>query len=105
MLCDLGQAESDTDGVALEVKRPGTFPYTAPELREAPKEADARADIYAVGLIAHVMFTGRLPEADGAAAATFPSQRIADWITHAIDPNPARRPADGQAALDALDLG
>lgn len=104
VLCDLGQAVSDTAGVAQEEKRPGTFPYAAPELREAPAPADARADIYAIGLIAHVMFTGRLPDSDLASDVRFPSQRIADWIAAAIDPDPARRPADGDAARAALGL-
>jgi len=39
----------------------GTFEYMAPEQRERSKEADARADIFATGVVLYEMLAGELP--------------------------------------------
>jgi tetratricopeptide (TPR) repeat protein len=66
MLLDFNlAADTQHDGRAAAALVGGTLPYMAPEaleaLRRRPQPADARGDIYALGVILHELLTGRHP--------------------------------------------
>lgn len=66
MIADFGIARFEEGELltAVETKdseKLANFQYAAPEQRRRGAPADCRADIYALGLILHEMFTGRVP--------------------------------------------
>jgi serine/threonine-protein kinase len=65
--------------------------YAAPEQEAEPETADARADLYSVGVILHRLVTGLLPE-DGISEAEFFSDVWRDRPGHARG---RRRPGSG----------
>ena len=95
----------------------GTVAYIAPEIATTA-EADARSDIYSVGIMLYEMLTGQVPWA-GESPLQIASHHVSDdvpspsaaqpWIPREIDDlvaaltarDPANRPAD---ASDAIDL-
>ena len=63
----------------------GTLPYMAPEQFENPHRVDARADIYAFGVVLYSMISGTLPFRGGS---------LARWRRqHASHPPPSVVPA------------
>src|SRR6185503_6149293 len=62
-----------TSGMAI-----GTPAYMAPEQLAGDPAADHRVDIYAVGLLAHELFTGGSPFAESSPAATMAAQLTRD---------------------------
>jgi eukaryotic-like serine/threonine-protein kinase len=96
----------------------GTAAYISPE-QAAGEPAGAASDVYSFGVILFRMLTGRLPfEADNALALVDMHRRAAPPAVETLQPeaapalaaltaaalrkDPARRPADGAALLDAL---
>ena len=71
-----------TLGVAL-----GTPAYMSPEQATADPSVDHRADIYAVGVMAYELLTGRLPFDGGS-----PQQTLARHVTETPDPVSKYRP-------------
>lgn len=58
-----GEGKSNLTGTGMMM---GTPSYMSPEQLNAPKDADARFDVYAFGIVAYEALTGRCPfEADG----------------------------------------
>src|SRR6185295_17732666 len=76
-----GRQQLTTAGVAL-----GTPAYMAPEQAAANPNIDHRADIYAVGVMAYEMLTGRTPFDDAA-----PEAVLAAHITQTPEPVTTRR--------------
>ena len=73
----------------------GTPGYMAPEQLRSTKDVDARADIWALGVILYQALSGRLP---------FPANSITEFaVKSAMDPSgsdrPRAGPARGRAAL------
>jgi tRNA A-37 threonylcarbamoyl transferase component Bud32/TolB-like protein len=97
----------------------GTLRYAAPEQAWGLPNVDHRADLYAWGVMAHELLTGRLPpnpsdpESPGepALVTRFESARpdmpegIASLIRACLDPSPARRPQSAAELLDTLQSG
>ncbi|WP_285907118.1 protein kinase domain-containing protein [Pseudodesulfovibrio pelocollis] len=82
--------------------------YTAPEQEADPDSADARADLFSVGVTLHRMLTGHLPEPGQGAAPLLAASDLSgpDWdsfFARALAANPDDRFADAPAMLDALD--
>ncbi len=83
----------------------GTPAYMAPEQRHGDPEIDHRADVYAWGLLAHELFTGRLPSM--VVAGDQPSQpalpaRVAGIVRRCLADDPDDRPQHMSEVLSAL---
>jgi eukaryotic-like serine/threonine-protein kinase len=115
-IIDFGSARSaGLDEMASAVEKPslvGTLDYTAPEYHLGER-ANNRSDIYAVGVLAYELLTGRLPYGRGFANArdtqklTYLSARsvrddVPVWmdaaLAHAVDKSPDKR-TDALSAL------
>ncbi|GAB2480414.1 Stk1 family PASTA domain-containing Ser/Thr kinase [Promicromonospora xylanilytica] len=109
----ISEVSNTTTGTVL-----GTVAYLAPETISTG-HVDARADVYAVGILAFEMFTGRLPHAgegpiqvayahvnsDVPPVSAFAGHlgRPLDLLVRALTArDPDRRPRDAAVALDAL---
>ncbi|MFD7306616.1 Stk1 family PASTA domain-containing Ser/Thr kinase [Promicromonospora sp. NPDC059942] len=109
----ISEVSNTTTGTIL-----GTVAYLAPETI-ATGHVDARADVYAVGILAFELFTGRLPhEGEGPIQVAFahvntdvpPVSAFAGHLGRPLDVlvraltarDPDRRPHDAAVALDAL---
>ena len=93
---------------AADVKPPVRRPYAAPE-RVAGAAWDARADVYALGAIAHELLTGRRPvgpgeQRGGFAAGTGPARtrRLRDVLAAAMAADPDARFDTCGAFVEAL---
>jgi serine/threonine-protein kinase len=78
-----GSSKVTTLGVAL-----GTPAYMSPEQATADPNVDQRADIYAVGVVAYELLTGRTPF-----SGVTPQQVLAAHVTEQPDPVSKHRPA------------
>jgi TolB-like protein len=102
-------------GVAL-----GTPAYMAPEQAAADPHLDARADLYAWGVVAYELFVGRPPFAGRSPSATMAAHvteappaldrvrpglppQLVTLVMACLAKRPEDRPASAQAVLDALD--
>ncbi len=126
---DFGHAERVTD-LLRSAPRGGTLTHQAPEILGGGV-VDARADVYAIGMIGYELLTGRLPRHHEVAAVLpedgpvdvdallrirtrpvpppgeqAPSVRgdpLEELVLRALAPSPADRPADATALLAMLD--
>ncbi|WP_165362856.1 Stk1 family PASTA domain-containing Ser/Thr kinase [Promicromonospora panici] len=109
----ISEVSNTTTGTVL-----GTVAYLAPETISTG-HVDARADVYAVGILAFEMFTGRLPhQGEGPIQVAFahvnsdvpPVSAFAGHLGRPLDllvraltaRDPGQRPRDASVALDAL---
>ncbi len=99
---DFGLARpADYDGPGLVMGTPG---YSAPEYLADPEQSDARADLYAVGVILHELVTGRRPDVEDAEPMKPTGNIRLDAIWRkASDPDPNRRYASAAAMAEALE--
>ena len=108
-LMDFGIARVVTPGaerITAEGSPIGTPAYMAPEQLSGGVEVDARADVYAWGLMAWEMLAGRLPAPHEPVPlkrlrgdAPEPLVRLIEWCLAA---DPEARPADGAALVTRL---
>jgi serine/threonine-protein kinase len=82
-----GESSLTSVGVAL-----GTPAYMAPEQASADPHVDHRADIYALGVLAYEMLTGRTP------FVGVPQAVLAAHVTQTPEPVTTRRPAVSAAS-------
>jgi len=85
----------------------GTLDYMSPEVRNGGS-ADARSDLYAVGVMAYYLLTGRKPIGRAKAASALvpglPKQWDV-WIDRAMEAEPEERFQDASAMLSAVPSG
>lgn len=82
----------------------GTLLYMAPEVLEG-KPADARSDLYAIGVMAYQWLTGRRPAGRFKAASTWREGLDSAWdvwIDRMLEQDPADRFESAQAAAQGL---
>ncbi|HEY2745860.1 MAG TPA: protein kinase [Polyangia bacterium] len=83
----------------------GTMAALAPEMMQSPESADARADLYSVGVILFELLTGRTPadsfERPSVAAPGVPPA-VDPVVELCLKPSPDERYADAQALKEAL---
>ena len=98
-LADFGLARHASDvhltGAGTAV---GTPAYMAPELFQG-READARSDVYSLGVVVHELIAGKLPQAGHTLAVPLPLRPV---LERALEEEPGRRHAN--AAEMAVDL-
>ena len=103
---DLVSAKDTTGGTRTGAM--GTFLFTAPEQIKSAKEADARADVYGLGMTTiFCLHGGDLPaimvrRPERVIAALSCAQRVKDVLTQAIEVEPSDRYMDACAFRDAL---
>jgi hypothetical protein len=104
---DFGLAQLAGDPLVASLTRTdvamGTINYLAPEQRRSAKAVDARADVFALGVMFYEMITGELP----LGRFRLPSERglpkACDAIvTRSLDPEPDRRYRDAAEMAVAL---
>jgi len=119
---DFGIARAETRaGRTQGAQIKGKFGYMAPEQWEASKDIDARADLFAMGVVLYEMSTGSrrlfkgnsVPELYRAVVKDTippPTQRVPEYpnvlatvVMRALERDPARRWPDARAMRDALD--
>lgn len=105
VLCDFGAALLPSGESVTWRSRFGAPPFISPEQLANAASADARADIYAVGAIGHLMLLGCPPNI-GTASPDHPmdarARNLQAWLEPLLDPNPDGRPQDAVAALETL---
>jgi serine/threonine protein kinase/Tol biopolymer transport system component len=101
VLMDLG-AGTDLWTTAPESPTAALTPvYAAPEvLRGEPPTP--RADLYSLGVLLHLLATGRYPDRKAPAGLPRGAGRLAAVVAQALDPDPERRPASAGAVAAAL---
>ncbi len=83
--------------------------YTAPEQEADPETADARSDVFSVGVTLYRMLTGLLPEQEGAARRPICEDHPDldcgwdEFFLKILAPNPDARFPDALSAVDELD--
>jgi len=103
-LSRLAQRRASDYSLTAPAQRMGTPYYMAPEQRERPREVDARADVYAMGVVLYEMLTGELPVGrfpePSAVAGTDP--RLDPIVLRCLEKSPAHRPAAAAELRQAL---
>ena len=87
---DFGLARDKDTDAAGEAEY-GTPDYVAPERLQADATVDHRADIYALGVVIHEMFTKLTPRAAGPAAGQGVPAEYASVVSRCMMVDPARR--------------
>ncbi|HJM50781.1 MAG TPA: serine/threonine-protein kinase [Alphaproteobacteria bacterium] len=105
VLCDFGVARSPFSDAAPVQRKFGAPPFISPEQSRDPAAVDARTDIYAVGIMAHLMLTGRSPDDRRPPLESNPGigTGLAKWVMRMTEREAAKRPAAAAAALAQLD--
>lgn len=109
-VADFGIAHFEEEDLLTAVEtgvaeRLANFRYSAPEQRAPGKDANNRADIYALGLILNEMFTGEVAQGTGyrTIAAAVPDLAYLDpLVEKMIRQDPAARPSSVHAVKDEL---
>ena len=96
VLCDFGEASLTPLRGSLFRTTYGSIPFASPEQRGDPSTIDASTDIYSVGVIAHIMLTGRAPQSPETPTSDRLQGKLGEWVMLALAPDPA--PGCGESA-------
>ncbi|MFN0079264.1 MAG: protein kinase domain-containing protein [Prosthecobacter sp.] len=89
-IVDFGLARDKNTDTSGEIEY-GTPDYVAPERLQAGAPVDHRADIYALGIVIHEMFTKLTPQAAGTAVCQGVPADFASVVSRCMMADPARR--------------
>lgn len=89
-IVDFGLARDRNDESTSEAEY-GTPDYVAPERLQPDAAVDHRADIYALGVVIHEMFTMKTPQAAGAEAGRNLPPEFAGVVSRCMMHDPSRR--------------
>jgi serine/threonine-protein kinase len=105
VLCDFGIAKNPFSNAAPIRRRFGAPPFRSPEQSRDPEAADARTDLYSVGITAHLMLAGELPDDGRPSLVSIPDidTGLDRWVKRLTERDPVKRPTDAAAALAQLD--
>ncbi|OAN49926.1 serine/threonine protein kinase [Paramagnetospirillum marisnigri] len=104
-LCDFSMIKLQEKNLPMPDHWMGGVDYTAPEQRENATSVTPRADVYSLGIIAHRVLTGRLPDPTREFAelpGDFPPQLVS-LVAACTQSDPAKRPAHAGEVLAGLD--
>lgn len=104
-LCDFSMIKLTEKNLPLPDHWMGDAAYTAPEQRENATAVGAPADVYSLGVLAHRLLTGRLPDPTQGAAQLdggYPAELV-ELVAACTDPDPFRRPAHAGEVMAGLD--
>lgn len=118
-VADFGLARAATQHTGTHAAILGTVAYISPELLSGEK-ADQRSDVYALGILAFEMLTGKQPFTGKSAVEVAmqhttsrvpaPSsvvphlpEAVDELVVHCTEPNPQDRPQDASQVLSLID--
>ncbi len=105
VLSDFGVAKNPFSNTVPLRRRFGAPPFVSPEQSRDPAATDARTDLYAVGITAHLMLAGELPGDQRPSAEPIPGidTGLDRWVKRLTEGDAAKRPSDAVAALAQLE--
>lgn len=111
VISDFGVARFAAEALFAAVSTsqpPVQFPYAAPEQKNREATINGKADVYALGMMLHEMFTGKTSIGAGHSdvADVAPDFAYLDWtVGRMTHPEPARRPAITEVKRELIARG
>ena len=102
-LCSQDDSNASQQSVTRPLEVMGTYGYMAPELHHGESGADARCDVYSLGVICYELFTQHLPQGvfRPPSSKSPLSPQVDEVILRALEQDPLSRYSDANEFLEA----